>query len=146
MLTFICNGNAFRSQIAAELCRLAGVPARSCGITPCKEIHWKTRSVLWPYGVNIVDIPKHYSIYSLPDENIESVFSLSKESHVYFYSTYKVSYSFRNLKDPMPEGSIEDFNLALGQIALFIKNIGYGSAYTERIISDVFVNKIRKAV
>jgi hypothetical protein len=140
MLTFICNENVFSSIIAAGLCRLSGVPARSCGITPCKEIHWKTRAILWPYEIEVFDIPKHYSVYNLPTDDVSNVYCLSKESQLHFYNLYKISYSFRNLKDPTPEGSIEEFKLGLGQIALFIRTLGYESVYTERIIKDVFSN------
>jgi protein-tyrosine-phosphatase len=104
---FLCDGNACRSQIAAEYTR-AIYPdwdVYSAGRSPCKEIHWKTKAIGWEIGLEFNDVPKHWRKFS--DEEFDLVVAFSKKAYDEVENRWQTIYF--SVVDPMPEGNREQF-------------------------------------
>lgn len=102
---FLCDGNACRSQLAAAYAqkKYAIHQFFSAGISPCKEIHWKTRAIAWEFGLELSDTPKHWSAFS--GESFDLVISFSKKAA----DSVPWNAIFVSVDDPMPEGNRDQF-------------------------------------
>jgi protein-tyrosine-phosphatase len=114
----VCNGNAFRSQIAGAMLRQVGFSVDTCGITPCKEIHWKTKIILLnnaPDLLDYLDNPKSY--VNFLEKQYDWVLFFSEESFKFSSKFTAKNKLFYCVKDPMPEGDIEEFERSFFVIA-----------------------------
>lgn len=113
----LCNANAFRSQIAAELLRRRGHDAVSAGLRP-REIHWKTRAVLWEIGIEIDDTPKPWQEFA--GQKFDLVVALSEEA-AQLRGFDCERYLYVPISDPGPQGSRDDFLLARNAIMEWVE-------------------------
>jgi protein-tyrosine-phosphatase len=113
-ILFLCDGNAGRSQIAAEYTRAlhSDWEVYSAGRSPCKEIHWKTRAIGWEIGLEFKDVPKHWKEYS--NQEFDLVVAFSKQAYDEVKNRWQAIYI--SVDDPTPEGSRDQFAKTMNNI------------------------------